>query len=45
MDQYPDVALSTKDLMIHITSNESYNIHSFKLILQHIETLVRYLIF
>jgi Ras GTPase-activating-like protein IQGAP2/3 len=37
MDQY--MALSKKDLMIHITMNELYNTHS--LILQHIETLVR----
>jgi hypothetical protein len=37
MDQY--MALSKKDLMIHITLNELYNTHS--LILQHIETLVR----
>jgi len=36
MDQY--MALSKKDLMIHITMNELYNTHS--LILQHIETLV-----
>lgn len=36
MDQY--MALSKKDLMIHITLNELYNTHS--LILQHIETLV-----
>ncbi|KAI6133595.1 ras GTPase-activating protein [Pisolithus croceorrhizus] len=35
MDQY--MALSKKDLMIHITMNELYNTHS--LILQHIETL------
>ncbi|KAF8992830.1 ras GTPase-activating protein [Cyathus striatus] len=35
MDQY--MALSKKDLMIHITLNELYNTHS--LILQHIETL------
>ncbi|KAF8968112.1 Rho GTPase activation protein [Flammula alnicola] len=34
MDQY--MALSKKDLMIHITLNELYNTHS--LILQHIET-------
>ena len=40
MDQY--MALSKKDLMIHITLNELYNTHS--LILQHIETLVRSLI-
>lgn len=40
MDQY--MALSKKDLMIHITLNELYNTHS--LILQHIETLVRFLI-
>jgi Ras GTPase-activating-like protein IQGAP2/3 len=33
------MALSKKDLMIHITMNELYNTHS--LILQHIETLVR----
>lgn len=32
------MALSKKDLMIHITLNELYNTHS--LILQHIETLV-----
>jgi hypothetical protein len=32
------MALSKKDLMIHITMNELYNTHS--LILQHIETLV-----
>ena len=38
MDQY--MALSKKDLMIHITMNELYNTHS--LILQHVETLVRY---
>jgi hypothetical protein len=38
MDQY--MALSKKDLMIHITLNELYNTHS--LILQHIETLVGY---
>ncbi len=37
MDQY--MALSKKDMMIHITLNELYNTHS--LILQHIETLVR----
>jgi Ras GTPase-activating-like protein IQGAP2/3 len=37
MDQY--MALSKKDLMIHITLNELYNTHS--LILQHVETLVR----
>lgn len=36
MDQY--MALSKKDLMIHITMNELYNTHA--LILQHIETLV-----
>jgi Ras GTPase-activating-like protein IQGAP2/3 len=36
MDQY--MALSKKDLMIHISLNELYNTHS--LILQHIETLV-----
>jgi len=36
MDQY--MALSKKDLVIHITLNELYNTHS--LILQHIETLV-----
>jgi len=36
MDQY--MALSKKDLMIHITMNELYNTHS--LILQHVETLV-----
>lgn len=35
MDQY--MALSKKDLVIHITMNELYNTHS--LILQHIETL------
>ncbi|KAJ3776079.1 Rho GTPase activation protein [Lentinula raphanica] len=35
MDQY--MALTKKDLMIHITMNELYNTHS--LILQHIETL------
>lgn len=35
MDQY--MALSKKDLMIHITMNELYNTHS--LILQHVETL------
>lgn len=40
MDQY--MALSKKDLMIHITMNELYNTHS--LILQHIETLVSSLI-
>ena len=40
MDQY--MALSKKDLMIHITLNELYNTHS--LILQHIETLVGFLI-
>ena len=38
MDQY--MALSKKDLMIHITMNELYNTHS--LILQHVETLVCY---
>ena len=38
MDQY--MALSKKDLVIHITLNELYNTHS--LILQHIETLVSY---
>jgi Ras GTPase-activating-like protein IQGAP2/3 len=38
MDQY--MALSKKDLMIHITMNELYNTHS--LILQHVETLVRH---
>ncbi|KAF8183917.1 Rho GTPase activation protein [Pholiota molesta] len=38
MDQY--MALSKKDLMIHITLNELYNTHS--LILQHIETLVTF---
>ena len=37
MDQY--MALSKKDLMIHITLNELYNTHS--LLLQHIDTLVR----
>jgi Ras GTPase-activating-like protein IQGAP2/3 len=37
MDQY--MALSKKDMMIHITLNELYNTHS--LILQHIEALVR----
>ena len=36
MDQY--MALSKKDLLIHITLNELYNTHS--LILQHVETLV-----
>ena len=36
MDQY--MALSKKDLIIHITLNELYNTHS--LILQHIEVLV-----
>ena len=36
MDQY--MALSKKDMNIHITLNELYNTHS--LILQHIETLV-----
>ena len=36
MDQY--MALSKKDMMIHITLNELYNTHS--LILQHIEALV-----
>ena len=36
------MALSKKDLMIHITMNELYNTHS--LILQHIETLVRSLL-
>ena len=41
MDQY--MALSKKDLMIHITMNELYNTHS--LILQHIETLVRSFVF
>ena len=41
MDQY--MALSKKDLMIHITLNELYNTHS--LILQHIETLVRSIFF
>ncbi|KZT18976.1 Rho GTPase activation protein [Neolentinus lepideus HHB14362 ss-1] len=35
MDQY--MALSKKDLVIHITLNEMYNTHS--LILQHVETL------
>ncbi|TFL03968.1 ras GTPase-activating protein [Pterulicium gracile] len=35
MDQY--MALSKKDLVIHITMNELYNTHS--LILQHVETL------
>jgi hypothetical protein len=39
MDQY--MALSKKDLMIHITLNELYNTHS--LILQHVETLVCFL--
>ena len=38
MDQY--MALSKKDMNIHITLNELYNTHS--LILQHIETLVRF---
>ena len=38
MDQY--MALSKKDLVIHITLNELYNTHS--LILQHIETLVSF---
>lgn len=38
MDQY--MALSKKDMMIHITLNELYNTHS--LILQHIEALVRF---
>jgi Ras GTPase-activating-like protein IQGAP2/3 len=33
------MALSKKDMMIHITLNELYNTHS--LILQHIEALVR----
>ena len=33
------MALSKKDLVIHITLNELYNTHS--LILQHVETLVR----
>ena len=37
MDQY--MALSKKDLMIHITLNELYNTHS--LLLQHVDTLVR----
>ena len=32
------MALSKKDMMIHITLNELYNTHS--LILQHIEVLV-----
>jgi hypothetical protein len=32
------MALSKKDLQIHITMNELYNTHS--LLLQHIETLV-----
>jgi hypothetical protein len=41
MDQY--MALSKKDMMIHITLNELYNTHS--LILQHIEALVRFLPF
>ena len=41
MDQY--MALSKKDLLIHITLNELYNTHS--LILQHIEVLVRSLPF
>ena len=36
MDQY--MALSKKDLVIHITLNELYNTHS--LLLQHIEVLV-----
>ena len=36
MDQY--MALSKKDLMIHITLNELYNTHA--LLAQHIETLV-----
>lgn len=36
MDQY--MALSKKDLMIHITLNELYNTHS--LLSQHIDTLV-----
>ena len=36
MDQY--MALSKKDLVIHITLNELYNTHS--LILQHVEVLV-----
>ncbi len=34
------MALSKKDMMIHITLNELYNTHS--LILQHIEALVRF---
>ena len=34
------MALSKKDLLIHITLNELYNTHS--LILQHIEVLVSY---
>jgi len=38
MDQY--MALSKKDLMIHITLNELYNTHS--LLSQHVETLVSY---
>jgi hypothetical protein len=38
MDQY--MALSKKDMNIHITLNELYNTHS--LILQHIETLVSF---
>jgi len=36
MDQY--MALSKKDLMIHITLNELYNTHS--LLLQHRDVLV-----
>jgi hypothetical protein len=38
MDQY--MALSKKDMTIHITLNELYNTHS--LILQQIEALVRF---
>jgi Ras GTPase-activating-like protein IQGAP2/3 len=37
MDQY--MALSKKDLMIHITLNELYNTHS--LLTQHLAVLVR----
>lgn len=37
------MALSKKDLMIHITLNELYNTHS--LLLQHIDTLVSALLF
>lgn len=39
MDQY--MALSKKDLMIHITLNEMYNTHT--LLQQHLSVLVRFL--